>query len=130
MRSPPTGSSAGAADGGSGRPGQQEHAEQGAEQHSAGRCARCRTLLPGRAERVTDTCPVKLSRRAAALLVLAGAWPLLVWPNFVRVVATDERAFDGGLADRLPHGARDAGVVSMALGAALVGLGVRAWRRA
>jgi hypothetical protein len=43
---------------------------------------------------VTDTGRVTLSRRAAALLVLAGGWPLLIWPNFVRVVATDERAFD------------------------------------
>ena len=37
---------------------------------------------------------VVLARKTAALLVGAGLWPLLVWPNFVRVVATDERAFD------------------------------------
>lgn len=70
-----------------------------------------------------------LSRRAAALLVLAGAWPLLVWPNFVRVVATDERAFDDGpTAYLVVHVAL--AVVSMALGLALVVLGVRAWRHA
>jgi multisubunit Na+/H+ antiporter MnhC subunit len=71
---------------------------------------------------------VTLSRRAAALLVLAGLWPLLIWPNFVRVVATDDRAFDGGpTAYLLVHLAL--AVVSMAIGVALVVLGVRAWRR-
>ncbi len=69
-----------------------------------------------------------LSRRAAVLLVLAGAWPLLIWPNFVRVVATDERAFDDGpTAYLLVHVGLAA--VSMGLGLALVVLGVRAWRR-
>lgn len=76
-----------------------------------------------------ETAVVLLSRRTAALLVLAGLWPLLVWPNFVRVVATDERAFDDGpTAYLVVHVAL--AVVSMALGAALVWLGVRAWRRA
>ena len=70
-----------------------------------------------------------LSRRAAALLVLAGLWPLLIWPNFVRVVATDDRAFDGGpTAYLVVHVAL--AVVSMGIGVALVVLGVRAWRRA
>ena len=70
-----------------------------------------------------------LSRRIAALLVLAGLWPLLIWPNFVRVVATDDRAFDGGpTAYLLVHLAL--AVVSMGIGVALVVLGVRAWRRA
>jgi hypothetical protein len=73
---------------------------------------------------------VKLSRRAAALLVVAGAWPLLVWPNFVRVVATDDRAFDDGSATAYLTVHVTLAVVSMALGAALVWLGVRAWRRA
>ena len=70
-----------------------------------------------------------ISRKTAVLLVAAGLWPLLVWPNFVRVVATDERAFDGGpTAYLVVHVAL--AVVSMAFGAALVALGVRAWRRA
>ena len=73
---------------------------------------------------------MKLSRRSAALLVLAGAWPLLVWPNFVRVVATDDRAFDGGSPTAYLTVHVTLAVVSMALGAALVGLGVLAWRRA
>lgn len=72
---------------------------------------------------------VPLSRRTAALLVIAGLWPLLVWPNFVRVVATDARAFDGGpTAYLLVH--VTLAVVSMAFGAVLVVLGVRAYRRA
>ena len=78
---------------------------------------------------MNDTGPVTISRRTAGLLVAAGLWPLLIWPNFVRVVATDERAFDGGpTAYLLVHVAL--AVVSMGLGLALVVLGVRAWRRA
>ena len=70
-----------------------------------------------------------LTRRAAAFLVLAGLWPLLVWPNFVRVVATDERAFDDGPTAYLVVHVSLA-VVSMTLGVAVIVLGVRAWRRA
>ena len=73
---------------------------------------------------------MKLSRRAAALLVLAGAWPLLVWPNFVRVVATDDRPFEGGSPTAYLTVHVTLAVVSRAHGAALVALGVRAWRRA
>ena len=70
-----------------------------------------------------------LRRRSAVLLVLAGLWPLLVWPNFVRVVATDERAFDAGpTAYLVVHVTLAA--VSMAFGVVLVVLGVRAYRRA
>lgn len=69
-----------------------------------------------------------LTRRTAALLVLAGLWPLLVWPNFVRVVASDDRAFDDGPTAYLVVHVTLA-VVSMAIGALLVALGVRAWRR-
>ncbi len=78
---------------------------------------------------VTDTGGVPLTRRTAALLVAAGLWPLLVWPNFVRVVATDERAFDGGPTAYLVVHVGLA-VVSMAFGVALVVVGVRAWRPA
>ena len=78
---------------------------------------------------VTDTGQVLRSRKTAALLVAAGLWPLLVWPNFVRVVATDDRAFDDGpTAYLVVHVAL--AVVSMAFGAAVLVLGVRAWRAA
>ena len=70
-----------------------------------------------------------MSRRVASFLIAAGLWPLLVWPNFVRVVATDDRAFDGGpTAYLIVH--TGLAVVSMAFGAALVWLGVRGRRRA
>ena len=70
-----------------------------------------------------------LPRRSAVLLVLAGLWPLLVWPNVVRVIITDERAFDGGpTAYLVVHVTLAA--VSMAFGVLLVVLGVRAYRRA
>ena len=81
------------------------------------------------AARVTDTGRVQLTRRTAGFLVAAGLWPLLIWPNFVRVVWTDERAFDGGpTAYLLVHLALAA--VSMGFGVVLVVLGVRGWRRA
>ena len=77
---------------------------------------------------MTDTGGVQLSRRTAGFLVAAGLWPLLVWPNFVRVVATDDRAFDDGpTAYLVVHVAL--AVVSMGLGLALVVLGVRGLRR-
>lgn len=73
---------------------------------------------------MTDTGGVWTSR----FLIVAGLWPLLVWPNFVRVVYTDERAFDDGpTAYLLVH--VGLAVVSMALGAALVVLGVKGLRR-
>ena len=79
---------------------------------------------------VTDTGRVPRSRKTAGLLVAAGLWPLLVWPNFVRVIATDERAFDGDgpTAYLVVH--VTLAVVSMAFGVALVVVGVRAWRAA
>lgn len=70
-----------------------------------------------------------MSRRIAAFLTVAGLWPLLVWPNFVRVVATDERAFDDGPTAYLVVHVGLA-VVSMTIGAALVWLGVRGLRGA
>ena len=79
---------------------------------------------------MTDTWAVTLSRRAAVLLLLAGGWPLLIWPNFVRVVATDERAFEDGRPTAYLVVHVGLAVVSMAIGLALVVLGVRAWRRA
>ena len=61
--------------------------------------------------------------------MLAGLWPLLVWPNFVRVIVTDDRAFNGGpTAYLIVHVTLAA--VSMAFGVVLVVLGVRAFRRA
>lgn len=72
-----------------------------------------------------------LTRRLAALLLLAGAFQWLVFPNFLRVVWRDERAFDAGggpTAFLLVHLAIV--LPALALGAALVWLGARAWRRA
>ena len=70
-----------------------------------------------------------LTRRTAVLVVAAGLWPLLVWPNFVRVIATDDRAFDDGpTAYLIVH--VTLAVVSMAFWVVLVAIGVRAWKRA
>ena len=72
-----------------------------------------------------------LTRPLAAFLLATGAFQWLVWPGFLRVVVRDPRAFaaDGSpaaflvvhLAIVLP---------ALALGAGLLVLGVRAWRRA
>ena len=78
---------------------------------------------------VPDDEGVQLTRRTSGFLVAAGAWPLVVWPNFVRVVATDDRAFDDGPTAYLVVHVTLA-VVSMALGLALVVVGVRGWRSA
>ncbi len=77
---------------------------------------------------MTDTGRVTLSRRTAGFLVAAGLWPLLIWPNFVRVIARDDRSFDDGpTAYLLVH--VGLAVVSMALGLAVVVVGVRGLRR-
>ncbi len=78
---------------------------------------------------MTDTGRVQLSRRTSGFLVAAGVWPLVVWPNFVRVIATDDRAFDDGpTAYLVVHVTLAA--VSMGFGLALVVVGVRGLRSA
>lgn len=72
-----------------------------------------------------------LTRRLAGLLLLAGAFQWLVWPNFLRVVWRDDRAFaaDGGpTAFLLVHVAIV--VPALLIGTALLALGAVAWRRA
>ena len=71
-----------------------------------------------------------LTRRLAALLLVAGGFQWLVWPNFMRVIWRDERAFDDGspTAFLLVHVAIV--VPALLLGIALLALGVVAWRRA
>lgn len=72
-----------------------------------------------------------LTRRLAGLLLLAGAFQWLVWPNFLRVVWRDERASgaDGGpTAFLLVHVAIV--VPALLIGTALLALGAVAWRRA
>ena len=72
-----------------------------------------------------------LTRRLAGLLLLAGAFQWLVWPNFLRVVWRDDRAFgaDGGpTAFLLVHVAIV--VPALVIGTALLWLGARAWRAA
>ncbi len=68
-----------------------------------------------------------LSRRIAVLLVAGGAFQWLVWPNFLRVIWRDERAFDDGpTAFFVVHAVLT--VASLALGTFLLVFGVRAWR--
>jgi len=74
---------------------------------------------------------VLLTRRLAGFLLLAGAFQWLVWPNFLRVVWRDDRAFgpDGGpSAFLLVHIAIV--VPALLIGTGLLWLGALAWRRA
>jgi hypothetical protein len=74
---------------------------------------------------------VLLTRRLAGFLVVAGAFQWLVWPNFLRVVWKDDRAFgaDGGpTAFLVVHVCIV--VPALLLGTGLLWLGVVAWRRA
>ncbi len=74
---------------------------------------------------------VVLTRRLSAFLLATGAFQWLVWPGFLRVVVRDERAFtpDGRpAAFLLVHLAIV--LPALALGAGLIGVGARAWRRA
>lgn len=70
-----------------------------------------------------------LTRRLAGLLLAFGVFQWLVWPRFARVVWSDERSFDSGpTAYLVVHLALVA--ASLALGTALIVLGVLGWRRA
>lgn len=70
-----------------------------------------------------------ISRRLAAFLFLAGAFQWLVFPNFLRVVWKDDRAFDDGpTAFLIVHVAIV--VPALLLGAGLIAVGIRAWRAA
>ena len=73
---------------------------------------------------------VLLTRRVAAFLLAAGVFQWLVWPNFLRVIARDERAFDGGAPTAFFVVHAVLAVASLALGTALLVLGTKAWRRA
>lgn len=71
------------------------------------------------------------TRRLAGFLLLAGAFQWLVWPNFLRVVWRDDRAFTADGAPTtflLVHVAIV--LPALLIGAGLLWLGARAWRRA
>lgn len=70
-----------------------------------------------------------ISRRLATLLLAAGAFQWLVFPNFLRVVWKDDRAFDNGpTAFLIVHVIIV--VPALILGTALLVVGARAWRQA
>ena len=71
-----------------------------------------------------------LTRRLAALLLLAGAFQWLVFPNFLRVVWRDDRAFDAGSPTAFLWVHVAIVVPALLLGALLLALGARAWHRA
>ena len=70
-----------------------------------------------------------MTRRLSALLLAGGLFQWLVWPNFLRVIAQDDRAFDPGpTAFFWVHAVL--AVASLVLGTVLLVLGWSAWRRA
>jgi hypothetical protein len=67
---------------------------------------------------------VHLTRRWSALLLGFGAWTWLIWPNFLRAIWRDERAWqDGPTAFFLVHAVLVS--ASLAFGTAI---GVLGWR--
>jgi hypothetical protein len=73
---------------------------------------------------------VLLTRPLAGLLLIAGAFQWLVFPNFLRVVWRDDRAFDAGSPTAFLWVHVAIVVPALLLGVALLLLGARAWRRA
>ena len=73
---------------------------------------------------------VLLTRPLAGLLLLAGAFQWLVFPNFLRVVWRDDRAFDAGSPTAFLWVHVAIVVPALLLGTALLVLGAVAWRRA
>ncbi len=74
-------------------------------------------------------CRMVLTRPVAGFLLGSGAFQWLIWPNFLRNIWTDERAFDDGPTSfLLVHAALT--VASLAIGTGLLVIGARAWRRA
>lgn len=71
-----------------------------------------------------------LSRRAAAFLLAAGVFQWVVWPTFLRNIAEDPRSTAGGglTGFFVVHAVLT--LASLALGTALLVLGVRGWRAA
>jgi hypothetical protein len=69
-----------------------------------------------------------LSRRASWTLVLAGLFPWLVWPNFLRNIWQDERSWDSGPTSFfLVHLVLT--VASLAVGVVVGAIGVRGLRQ-
>lgn len=61
------------------------------------------------------------------VLILAGIWPILVWPQFLRRVSKDERARDeNGKATKFLTVHIFLVIISMTLGAATLVIGIRA----
>jgi uncharacterized membrane protein len=68
---------------------------------------------------------VELSAALAVVLIVAGLWSLLVWPQFLRRVMKDPRARDaGGRATRFLTVHVVLFSVSMVLGAATLAIGI------
>lgn len=71
-----------------------------------------------------------LTRRTAAFLLVVGAFQWAIWPNFLRNIWNDDRAFaDGSPTAFLVVHAVLTGT-SLLLGTGVLVLGWRGWRRA
>ena len=78
---------------------------------------------------------MKLSRRWAGFLALAGVWNWIIWPRFAVAIWNDSRAWSAG---RVGHGSWTSFMwvhvlliaASLVIGTAVGVLGVRAWRAA
>lgn len=71
---------------------------------------------------------MKLSKRWSWLLVAFGVWSWAIWPNFLRNIAKDDRAFDDGTPQAFFVVHLVLTVVSLAAGTAIGVLGVKGLR--
>jgi hypothetical protein len=74
---------------------------------------------------------VVMSRRVSAFLIAVGVWTWLIWPNFLKNVWRDDRAFGPGhkaTSFLVVHAVL--AVVSVAIGTAIGVIGWRGWRAA
>lgn len=68
-----------------------------------------------------------MSRRVSAFLLAVGLWTWAIWPNFLKNIWKDDRAFDDGPTSfLLVHLVLV--VVSLAIGTAVGWIGWRGWR--
>jgi hypothetical protein len=73
---------------------------------------------------------MKLTKRWSWFLVAFGVWSWAIWPNFMRNIAKDDRAFDDGTPQAFFVVHLVLTLVSLAAGTAIGVLGIKGLRRA
>jgi hypothetical protein len=72
---------------------------------------------------------MRLTRRVSGFLIGFGVWSWIIWPTFLKNIWADDRSWQHGPTGFfLVHLVLT--LVSLALGTAIGGLGIRGWRAA